>query len=245
MIAGAFRRAVLAHRGWRYRARVDPFEIRWMLGLLEPGDLAVDVGAYKGGYTYWMRRRVGPSGGVLAFEPQPEPAAHLQRCVDAFRWTNVRVEQFGLSSRPGVRVLLRPGPGRGASPSASLQGASLPAEVESRSIDVDTLDRYLRERPTPSAVRLIKLDVEGHELDVLEGAAETIGRDRPFLILECETRHDRTRSVEDVFRRLADAGYEGSFFWHGAETPLRRFEPAVHQVLGRKPYVNNFVFRPR
>ena len=89
-------RAELIHRAWRYRRRVDREGIRWMSGALRPGDLAVDVGAYKGGYTYWMRRAVGGEGRVLAFEPQPEAATMLRRYVAAFGWRNVGVAECAL-----------------------------------------------------------------------------------------------------------------------------------------------------
>ena len=50
-----------------------------MRSVLRHGDVAVDVGAYKGGYTYWMREAVGDAGTVFAFEPQPELAYYPPR----------------------------------------------------------------------------------------------------------------------------------------------------------------------
>jgi FkbM family methyltransferase len=77
--------------------------------VLQPGDLVIDAGAYKGGYTYWMRDAVGATGRVIAFEPQPELAAFLERMVEAFRWDNVLVEPMGLSSGRAARTLFVPG----------------------------------------------------------------------------------------------------------------------------------------
>jgi hypothetical protein len=59
------------YRAYRYRYRVDPAEMRFMCERLQPGDIAVDVGCFKAAYTYWMRRCVGATGSVAAFEPQP------------------------------------------------------------------------------------------------------------------------------------------------------------------------------
>lgn len=58
-------------RAWRYRYRLERREITLLLQQLRPGDWAVDVGAHKGAYTYWMQRAAGATGQVFALEPQP------------------------------------------------------------------------------------------------------------------------------------------------------------------------------
>lgn len=235
-------RVALIHRGWRYRLRVDPAEIRWMRSVLRPGDVAVDVGAYKGGYTYWMRSRVGGRGAVVAFEPQRGLASYLRDRVGDFGWHNVRVEETALSSQPGAQRLRLPG--HGPSPGASLVGASLPEGGQSYEVRVETLDRFFESSPAPGPVRLIKCDVEGHELEVFLGAERTLTRDRPLLLFECEARHLRGHAMEDVFAHLEARGYRGSFFWSGQRLDVRRFDLARHQVEGLKPYGNNFLFEP-
>jgi FkbM family methyltransferase len=235
-----FARIELRHRAWRYRRRVDPEGIRWMVAKLSDGDVAVDAGAYKGGYTYWMRRAVGEHGAVLAFEPQPDVAARLRSYVGAFGWSNVEVFEAALSSARGERALLRPG--SGPSPAASLVGASLPPAPERTPVRLDTLDHVLAHRRTAGRVGLLKCDVEGHELDVLRGAEATLRAHRPAILVECEERHLHGHSMVDVFGHLAALGYRGSFFWHGREEDVARFDPSLHQIEGRRPYVNNFAF---
>ena len=242
MLARVLRRAELAYRARRYQRRVDPHEIRWMSAALRPGDLAVDVGAHKGGYLYAMRGAVGASGAVVAFEPQPELAAYLRRCVLDFEWSNVTVVERALSSAPGARTLWRP-PGE-PSPAASLDGASLPAGPQGLEVEVDTLDRALESLQPRRPVRLLKCDVEGHELDVFLGAADTLSAHRPLILVECEARHAPERSVRDVFAHLEGLGYEGSFFWRGERHGTAAFEADRHQIEGRRPYVNSFVFEP-
>ena len=211
-----------------------------MRGSLRPGDLAVDAGAYKGGYTCWMRDAVGEAGTVAAFEPQPELARFLGRMVSAFGWTNVAVEPSGLTSRPCTATLFVPG----AKPS---QRASLGWEREgSRAVDVrlTSLDDWLDEHLPDERVVFLKCDVEGHELDVFQGAARVLESHRPRLLFECEARHAPGRSVEGVLSHLESFGYSGSFFWEGRLVPVAEFEPEVHQVPGRRPYANNFAFVP-
>ena len=226
----------------RYYGRVDPDEIHWMRSVLKPGDVAIDVGAYKGGYTYWMRRAVGESGLVLCFEPQPSMAAYLKRCVRDFGWTNVAVEELALSSAEGVRALYVPH--RKASPGASLVGASLPTGSQGYQVRIGTLDRALEQWPREVPVRLIKCDVEGHELDVFLGARRTLETDRPFILFECEARHLAKHSMADVFGYLEGLGYAGSFFYGGERIDVGAFDVDRHQVEGRRPYGNNFLFTP-
>jgi FkbM family methyltransferase len=213
-----------------------------MRSVLSPGDVAIDVGAYKGGYTYLMRRLVGASGAVLAIEPQPKLAAHLRRCVDDFAWTNVRVEESALSSQPG-RGRLRL-PGADPSPAASLVGASLPPGAHGYEVGTDTLDRVVDAWEPPGPVRLIKCDVEGHELEVFRGGARTLERDHPLLLFECEARHLAGYDMRDVFSHVERLGYRGSFFCRGERLDASAFDASAHQVEGRRPYANNFVFVP-
>jgi len=240
---GWLTRLGLRHRAWRYRLRVDPDGIRWMLARLSDGDTAVDAGAYKGAYTYWMRRAVGESGVVLAFEPQPEAAYYLRSCVEAFGWANVLVLESAVSSAAGQRLLLRPG--RALSPAASLEGASLPPDPSGTVVSADTIDRCLARHAADRGVRFIKCDVEGHELEVFRGAESALREHHPAILVECEVRHMRGHDVSDVFGHLAALGYRGSFFWNGRAEDVSRFDPRVHQVEGRRPYVNNFAFEWR
>ena len=211
-----------------------------MTATLRSSDTAVDVGAYKGGYTYWMRRAVGERGCVLAFEPQAEAAALLRKYVIAFRWSNVEVVEAALSAAPGAGILLRLA--SAPSPAASLVGASLPPSQVGTSVRLDTLDGFLADRSATARVGLIKCDVEGHELEVLRGAESTLRDHHPALLVECEARHLSGHSMTDVFHHLDALGYRGSFFWRGREEDVARFDATVHQVEGRRPYVNNFAF---
>jgi FkbM family methyltransferase len=236
----ALRQLVFVHRAWRYALKIDPAEIRSLRSVLRPGDLAIDVGAYKGGYTYWMRRAVGVAGAVLAFEPQPGLAAYLRRCASDFRWKNVHVEEIALSSEPGARTLWTPG--SDPSPAASVIGASLPRGRTGREVEARTLDDVLARHGMALPPRLIKCDVEGHELDVFRGAARTLREYAPTLLFECEPRHLSGHGIEDVFAYLEELGYRGSFFWEGRRLPVAEFDARRHQVQGRRPYANNFVF---
>ena len=73
----------MTYRAWRYRLFLDRFEIRFMRRHLAPGDVAVDIGAHKGAYAYWMNKAVAPHGRVVCFEPQQPLVAYLNRMKTA------------------------------------------------------------------------------------------------------------------------------------------------------------------
>jgi FkbM family methyltransferase len=206
--------------------------------VLRPGDVAVDAGAYKGGYAYWMRHAVGTRGAVLAFEPQPELATYLRETVVAFGWDNVHVEQAALSASEGEAALHVPGH------APSQRGSLVVERAGARVVPVriGTLDAFLAGRALPRPIRLLKLDVEGHEMEALRGAERTLLRDRPLLLFECEERFGATGSVERVLAYVGSLGYRGGFFWRGEMVDARAFDLEVHQVEGTRPYANNFAF---
>lgn len=230
------------YRVYRYRYRVDPAEIRFLCDRLRPGDVAFDVGAFKGAYTYWMRRCVGSSGRVVAFEPQPEQVAYLSGIVAAMKWQNVTIVPSGVSDSAGTLKLYRPPSGHEAT---FVARESADPAVATTDVHVVTLDDYCRRENLRPA--FIKIDVEGHESAVLAGAREVLASCRPTILVECETRHRADRDVRPLFEFLASLGYEGNCFRGGQRRPLTEFDAARDQQLladGTLPagYVNNFAF---
>ena len=215
-----------------------------MLDLLSEGATAVDVGANKGAYTFWMRRAVGPRGRVVSIEPQPELAAYLRGVCRSMHWENVRVLEAAASDRAGAASLRVPG--SGVSPGATLEsgGAQAPGWRELRCETVRLDDALAGE----GRIALLKVDVEGHELPVFRGAAGILARDRPALLFECEERHLSGGAPADCFAFLAALGYSGAFFSPRGLRPVAEFDTSIHQ--SRSPgrfwksprYVNNFLF---
>lgn len=239
------------YRAFRYRYRVDPAELRFIGARLRPGQVAVDAGCHKGAYTYWMRRRVGASGTVLAFEPQPSQVAYLEQAFRAMRYRNVTLVPKALSSVPG-RLQLNIPVGAGASThGASLVHKDAPGGAwNSIEVDVTTLDTVFFGADSDGLGRcdFIKIDVEGHELAVLEGAARLVDEYHPALLVECEARHRADGDTRPVFDFFQSRGYSGSFFCSGRRRPLAEFRQEEHQpriARNEKPpegYVNNFAF---
>lgn len=243
---GPFAAIRFLHRAWKARRRSERVEIGALCGLVKPGDLVVDIGAHKGSYLYWLRRSVGPTGLVLAFEPQPVLAAYLQEVVRTFRWSQVEVRPQGVSEQCGSLTLIIPdGPGI-ISPEASFERGSGRGGGREVQVEVTCLDREFA--VGSRAPTFIKCDVEGHELAVFRGGRALLEREGPVLLFECEQRHLGERSVHEVFAELASLGYTGQFFGPDGLRPVSEFRAEVHQpriggrFWDRPGYCNNFLF---
>ena len=198
----------------------------------------MDIGAHKGAYLYWMRRAVGPSGTVFAFEPQVELAHYLKERARELGG-QITVENVALSDANGVATLDVPagGPACGATLEPGLRGEKSSVEVA-----VQTLDDYFSQRPA-IRIALIKCDVEGHELRVFRGGERILREHRPALLFECEARHNRRQSMSEVFGFLEGLGYRGSFFLGRKLVPLADFHQSLQADPHASDYANNFVFR--
>ena len=242
-------KARFLYRALKARYRGERQEVAAVLRGLAPGDVAVDAGAHKGAYTYWMRRAVGERGRVLAFEPQPRLAAYLTSVSDSLRWSNVSVRDCALSDTAGSGTLRVPrlGSSQGAALFALSEGPAGQNE-EAVTVRLSTLDTELA---GAGRVAFLKVDVEGHELAVFRGAARILTEDAPIVLFECERRHLSGHAMQDVFAYLLALGYEGRFFGVRGLQPLSEFDPEIHQrrAPGRfwaeAGYCNNFLFTPR
>jgi len=143
---------------------------------LGPGDVLADVGANAGLYTLWGARRVGPGGRVHAFEPYSRARETLSRNLRRNGFENVDVVPAAVSANDGVVTLVADSRDSGlTSRYARHPGVSLV-------VPAITLDAYFAARRMP---RLLKIDVEGMEAEVLRGARRVLGSDRaPAVVFE-------------------------------------------------------------
>src|SRR5512139_3365862 len=171
--------ALLNWREARFYGRYGEVELHLLEFLCRRDQDAIDVGANDGSYVHFLRRHARR---VIAFEPMPSLARALHR---KFR-RGVVVESVALSDAAGVVSLRMPVVDgvvvTGCSTVSSAASATYPAH---RAIEVpmDRLDSIYGDD-----VGFIKIDVEGHEQAVLDGAVETIRRCRPRLLVEVDER---------------------------------------------------------
>jgi FkbM family methyltransferase len=229
--------------------------VRRVLGIHEAADLilslvprgrnAVDVGANRGIYTYWMTKRADR---VDSFEPQPV----LARYIRAAHLRNVHVHETALSDHAGVARLLVPGDDGLARIASVDPSDAVAAKAESQlgarvelGVRLATLDSLAL-----ADVGFLKIDAEGHELAVLQGARETIDASRPVVFVESEARHAPGAPANIIDLMRTHFGYRDAAFvrrWHLVD--IEEFDVDRDQMSFlpdfRDPgYVTNFVFWP-
>ncbi|MEW6752181.1 MAG: FkbM family methyltransferase [Candidatus Latescibacterota bacterium] len=231
-----------AERG--FYAAIHERELKLLRRLCDPCRVSVDVGANKGVYTLFLVRT---SSWVVYFEPNPPRAAYLEH---KFRGTNVTVHCCALGRAAAELDLRIPCAG-----GKELDGwASFTARFDdlvwkgSRITRVDSVSTQVRRLDDFGLgnVGFVKIDVEGFETAVLEGAARTIAESRPNLLVEVE--ECLNPAMWETFRLVQSWGYQGHFLLGGRLRPLAEFSPPTMQSRAlrgdRDRYVNNFIFTP-
>lgn len=162
----------------------EPYETELFQQLIQPGMVVVDVGANVGYYTLLAADRVGPTGRVYAFEPDPDNYALLVRNVAHNRCTNVVTVPRALDSGSGVRALFLGSHNLGRHSFASDNVPDVGGRVDVNTIGLDEFFATMADQGDGSRVGLIKIDVEGAEGLVLAGARETLVRNDTAVLLE-------------------------------------------------------------
>jgi FkbM family methyltransferase len=217
----------------RALGRLEP-EIDIIEQIVHQRRRCIDIGANVGLYTYRFAQLFQT---VEAFEPIPECA----QIITSNQRENVRVHNTALSNQSGKANLSIPNTGGPEATCFASLSNQFP-DADSLTVGLRTLDSF-----EFTEVDMIKIDVEGHELEVLEGGLETLKRESPTLLIEIEQRHHSDTSIQDIFDYIIKLGYRGSFYWNGRMPSLSEFTVEQHQGSADPrslEYINNFIFRP-
>lgn len=155
--------------------------------LLRAGDWALDIGANVGHYTLRMAELAGPTGRVIALEPIPDTFALLTENVRHSGHANVSLLNCAASDRTAAVGMEIPRFPDGLENFYQAHVVSGTAGLSILALSIDSL--------ALPAVRLVKIDAEGHELPVLQGMRRLVERDHPALIVETSTG-ETTRLLE-------------------------------------------------
>jgi FkbM family methyltransferase len=201
LLTGALRRAALPvlprrrHLPLRYLLHLldggCENELRHLDSLAPPGDTAIDVGANEGLFSYRLASRFAR---VYAFEVNDS----LTKDLAAYNPGNITIVHEGLSSRQGDATLFIPMVrGRALTGWASLAPGNCPDtdEYVEKPVTISPLDRF-----ELNGIAFVKIDVEGHEVEVLNGARRTLARNRPRVLLE--VKPPNRQAVDAFFDQL-------------------------------------------
>jgi len=203
-------------------------EIDLCTEFIRPGSVVLEAGAHIGAHTVPIAQLVGPGGVVVAFEPQP--TLHRILCANLVLNSipNTLTYPMALGSREGECLLP---PLEGTQPTHAIDTATN-AEADQaalgEAVPMGRLDDFHLDR-----VDFIRLDVDGSEADVLQGATQTIQRCHPILYV----KNERTERSAALIQALFDLGYR--LWWHAP--PLfspRNHKGSTHDVFPGRRAIN-------
>lgn len=201
----------------------------------------LDIGANIGGYSRHISAALQTSGGrCIGFEPRSDLNARLRRNVNQ---PNFTAERLAISDSPGIAEIFMP-PSHGLSSIVRMPGFE---GYKSEQVAKTTVDDYVAEFAVKNVV-LFKIDVEGHELEALAGATNTLSQQQPIVLCESENRHlhPQGKRVEQLIEFFAGLGYDAwvMSFEQGRVLPVSEILIPDDRQPGVE-YFNNFWFVPR
>lgn len=204
---------------------------------LSRGAFVVDAGANFGHFSLVAAPIVGPSGAVVAFEPHGATFRLLQANAElnACDWmTSVRA---ALGDAEGEAVLTSDAVNPGGH---SLTAANVAAAAGTECVALHSLDAYLAVNAPHRRLDVLKIDVQGHEAQLIAGARKTLGRDRPVVFCEITPAMVRRsgRDIADVLAPFVALGYEATIVWDGAGCAQRASFETVKSYCSRTEHVD-------
>ncbi|MBP1928366.1 FkbM family methyltransferase [Methanolinea mesophila] len=214
--------------------------------LCDKNKISLDIGAHWGEYTFWLEKY---SKCTYAFEPHPDMIEKLHERFS--QYPNVKIIPYAVSDRNGSAELYTP----------SVHGEEI-IGLSTINLEKNKLDGFPIVKNPVKTIRLddchldevgfIKIDVEGNEREVLEGAQNILEKYHPGIMVELENRH-HPGAIDSIGRFMEEFHYMGYFFFEGKLFEMVHFQPEDHQNIknlnetgtGRREntiYINNFIF---
>ena len=224
----------LRYNWLKYKKKIEK-EMAYLDKILSKKRRFVDVGCNFGIYSYFFRNKFM---NIEAFEPIYEVTKQLK----GLSKYNINVHNVGLSDLEGDAQISIPLKNGKLHTSDSTLNEIGDNSYEQRRIKTKTLDSFHF-----TNVDLIKIDVEGHEENVINGSQATISDNKPLLLVEIEDRHLRYKKIEDIFNLICSLSYDGFFLLDGKMISINQFEISKYQnqkmiATNDYNYINNFIF---
>lgn len=186
----------------------EPNEIFFLASVLKPGIVFLDIGANDGLFSLFASRYVGEDGCVFAFEPSEREFARLQANISLNNITNIRPYQLALYNTNGSKAFHVAGyehEGQNTLGSFIYDGVSQDRveNVTLRRLDDVSIEHHLEH------IDIIKMDVEGAEHAILEGALRILREQKPIILLELSDQalQQQGSSASDTLSFLRGLGY--------------------------------------
>ena len=215
----------------------DEKELQLLKEIIIPGTDTIDVGVYRGVYSYEMAKY---SKIVHAFEPNPiifkDIKLNLSKIIK-----NISFYNYALSDHENTSILKVPIRNKNFDRNnyeEYFQMGKATIHKENKMEDIETFEvksKKLDSFSFSNKISFIKVDVEGHELAVIRGAENTIKKNKPILLVEIEERHSQ-KKVSETLDYINSLGYISYFY----ENELLKTSSLDNLNL-----YNNFIFKPK
>ena len=229
---------LLKRRLQRSIKRSDEQEINLVKKFIKSGTDSIDVGVYRGVYSYEMSKY---SEKVHSFEPNPIIFKYINKNLKKFI-KNIHLYNFALSNQNKTMNLKIPIRNSNSNKEifeeyyemgkATIHNENNFENYENFEIQTKKIDEFNFD----NKISLIKIDVEGHELEVIEGAKNTIKKDKPILLVEIEKQYTKKEVAESI-NFINSLGYKSYYF--------NKKDLKSTTELNNLDLFNNFIFFPK
>lgn len=191
--------------GFLHLGETNPNETRVVRKIIEDQDVFFDVGGYIGWYSLNAAQLVGKNGKVFAFEPNPKIAKKLRVNCEINGLKNVDVQEIALSNNDGLEDFWIGKNGMLGSLKKQ-DSASAFMKIKVKTMKIDT---FCRKKGIKN-IKLIKIDAEGSDLEIIDGAKKTLEEISPFLILEVygSGYNEEKKTDKKIINYLLELGYK-------------------------------------
>lgn len=176
--------------------------------MLRPGQVAIDIGANIGMHSVVMANRVGPTGQVHSFEPDPHPLGRLRAnlALNGFDWAQTHA--LAVSDKTEKRTFYLHDESIGNFANASLNPANVGRDTPRMEMDVVAIDDFMARHAVPR-LDAIKVLAQGEEFNVFKGAEQSFKRFRPKVFFLYEPSYWARQGLKllDAKQFFASLGY--------------------------------------
>ena len=212
-------------KGLKYPIKLPEDKAIWA-GTYEPGDVCYDIGGYRGFFSSVFA--LAGAKLVIIFEPLPANISQLRRLAEVNPNLPLRLESIAIGEEDGfVEFYVMPEASMG-----KLENSPFQAEVKGTdllTVPIRKLDSLVTEETIP-APQVIKIDVEGAEVQVLKGAREMLSKYHPLMLIEAHS----PLLANDCTSILRELGYQVSVLETGFE-PNPQSDPEVCHLIAKFP----------
>ncbi len=217
----------------RFKGFFEPVQTRKFIKSVKKGDTVFDIGANVGYYTILASKLIGAKGKVYALEPDRKNIELLKKNIELNNCLNVEVVPLALGAENKISYFLsdRANPGE----------SRISEKVTKQLVQVKTLDKLVKEKSIKK-IDVIKLDVEGGEVDVLRGAKNLIATSKNLnIFVECnlKTLKEFGEDKTALIAFLKGSGFDINYIFNERAKSLRRFSHRLlKKILKSTGYTN-------